>query len=261
VIRRIEDRDRIRDFCRRDPGRFAFHLGDLDDVEWPNSHFFAKENRGIIEELVLAYLGLSTPSVQLFGARGALGKAALKFLPHLPERFHLHFHIEDAPVLERELEFENPGRLLRMRWDGFPREMKRRPAETRLLSPGQLGELLALLQSSFAGIFFEPRQLEKALFSGAFLDGRLVACAGFHVLSQREGVGVFGNIATLPEMRGRGLAAEALIRLIEESRDLVGLLALNVHETNTPALALYGKLGFNELFRYQESLATSRHRD
>lgn len=252
MIRRIESKKRIRDFCRRDSLRYVFHLGDLDDAEWHQSHYYAIENDGKIDEIALVYLGLSVPSVQLFGKVGSLGRACLDFIPVLPEEFHLHCHNEDIPLLERDLEFGEGGELYRMLWRGFPKGMKNSVFETRMIGPAQLKDLVELLEVAFPDTWFEPHQLSKAVFSGCYLDGRLVACAGFHVHSPREGVGALGSIATHPGFRGRGLAAAATIRLLEESREITPLLALNVQVTNTPALALYRKLGFEDVFRYRE---------
>ncbi len=252
MIRLIEDKSRIRDFCSRDRLRYVFHLGDLDETEWRQSRYYAIEDDGEIVEIALVYQGLSLPSVQLFGQFGSLGRACLEFIPELPKEFHLHCHNEDLPFLAEELELGKGGELYRMLWHGFPEGMKAAAFETCLIDPSQLGDLVELLDVAFPGTYFEPLQLSKAVFTGCYIDGRLVACAGFHVHSPREGVGALGSIATHPEFRGKGLAASATIRLLKESRESTPLLALNVQVTNAPALALYRKLGFVDVFRYRE---------
>ncbi|MBC8367792.1 GNAT family N-acetyltransferase [bacterium] len=255
MIRREVDRARIREFCLRDPARYAFYLGDLDEAEWDNSRFFAREVEGEIDELMLIYLGLSLPSVQLFGRLGSLGESCLQFTPHLPEQFHLHCHNEDVSLLMKSLDLAEGGELFRMHWRGYPKELRPSVASSRILGTEDLPDLCEFLRIAFPTAFFEPHQLGKALFTGCYLNKRLLACAGFHVLSYGEGVGVLGSIATHPDHRGRGLAASATRRLMEEVEGSIPLLALNVHVHNTPAVALYRNLGFEEAFSYREASA------
>ncbi len=256
MIASVEDRSRIRDFCRRDPARYVFHLGDLDDLEWEQSRYFARLDGGEIDELMLVYHGLSLPSVQLFGRRGELGTACRDFFPELPEAFHLHCHDEDLPILGEALDLEEGGLLHRMHWQDYPDDLRPPSIPARLLDQNDLPALVDFLNEAFPTAFFEAHQLAKAKFTGCFLGGRLVSCAGFHVLSYAEGVGALGSIATHPEMRGKGYAASATLRLMEEVRGSIPLLALNVQVDNTSAVSLYRNLGFRDVFRYRETSAT-----
>jgi ribosomal-protein-alanine N-acetyltransferase len=53
------------------------------------------------------------------------------------------------------------------------------------------------------------------------------------------------NLAVLPELRGRGLGTQLLEAVIAEAAHLgATLLTLEVRESNTPALRLYARAGF-----------------
>lgn len=73
-------------------------------------------------------------------------------------------------------------------------------------------------------------------------QGRLAAYAGMIcVLDEGEIV----NVATHPDFRRRGYARAALRRLIKYADDNgIVTLALEVRESNAPAVALYGSEGF-----------------
>ena len=62
--------------------------------------------------------------------------------------------------------------------------------------------------------------------------------------------GYINNVAVRPEYRRRGIAA-ALISLLAEQAQAIGLafMTLEVRESNTPAIALYEKLGFTTVGR------------
>lgn len=58
------------------------------------------------------------------------------------------------------------------------------------------------------------------------------------------------NLAVSPDYRRQGIGEQLVIRLIQELRDLGGhSLTLEVRASNTPAQALYEKLGFSQVGR------------
>jgi ribosomal-protein-alanine N-acetyltransferase len=66
-------------------------------------------------------------------------------------------------------------------------------------------------------------------------------CAFWLVVEQAH----INNLAVLPELRGRGLGTQLLEAIIAEAAHLgAELLTLEVRESNTPALRLYARSGF-----------------
>ena len=96
--------------------------------------------------------------------------------------------------------------------------------------------------------------LATGRYVGIREDGRLVCVAGVHVYSPVFGVAALGNVATLPSLRGRGLArgaCAALCRLLLE--DGIETIALNVRADNAAAIASYATLGFEPAAEYVEA--------
>ncbi|MBN2170270.1 MAG: GNAT family N-acetyltransferase [Candidatus Krumholzibacteriota bacterium] len=268
--------DRIRRFARRDPLRFAFHLGDLDPVQWEYTEWFAlagdagepgaagafEEAGGEPDELLLVYRGLVTPCVQAFGREGPLGEALAAALPLLPGAGFLHGERADLDLLAGPLRLERRADLLRMAWRGFPAPPDTLGAgRARRLDPADVPGLLDLLGEAYPGTHFEPVQLLRAPAFGVEEDGRLVACAGLHVLSEAEGVAMLGNVATRPDRRGEGLARAATAALLAHIAGGVDHVGLNVRADNAPGRALYRRLGFTDAFPYQECAYSRASRD
>lgn len=86
-----------------------------------------------------------------------------------------------------------------------------------------------------------------ALFLVAEEEGRAVGYVGSHLIC---GECYIDNVAVHPNWRGRKIALALLTELIRLVKEQDGaFLTLEVRESNAPARALYGKLGFSEAGR------------
>lgn len=83
--------------------------------------------------------------------------------------------------------------------------------------------------------------LETSHFLVADIDGKAVGYMGLQVFSDE---GYITNVAVLPEYRGQGIAL-ALIN--EQLKNKMDFITLEVRESNTPAIRLYEKAGFENM--------------
>jgi predicted GNAT family acetyltransferase len=101
--------------------------------------------------------------------------------------------------------------------------------------------------------------LETQRYVGIRDGADLVCVAGVHVWSQEWRVAALGNVATLPEARGRGLATTACAHLCSMLLgDGIDTISLNVRADNAAAIAAYEKLGFAHAADYVEVPLTRR---
>lgn len=267
----LRDPARIRAFCARDPGRYLFHLGDLDPAEWPHAEYLAWEEPAAgpgaapaalaspaapstPAALLLLYRGLSVPALIAFGDEGALGERFAAALPLLPPAGFIHAFAEDLSLLERVRRVERHGAMRRMLWTGFPGgATPPAAARARRLGPADLPQLASLYAESYPEAYFEPVQLERGMFFGVETGGTLASVAGVHVYSAAEGVAMLGNIATRPAWRGQGLGRAVTAALVAALAPRVRHIGLNVRADNAPALRLYERLGFRTELVYEEA--------
>ncbi len=87
------------------------------------------------------------------------------------------------------------------------------------------------------------RQIDRgtSYFLVADIDGRAVGYMGLQIFS---GEGYVTNIAVLPKYRGQGIA-RTLIN--EQMKNKMDFITLEVRESNTPAICLYEKTGFEKV--------------
>ncbi len=256
----LHARDELEDFFCLDPVLHLYSLGDLDPAFWPHTSWYGLRQGGALREVVLVYLGLRLPAVQVFASHGGALAATLlaELLPVLPARFHAHLGPPELEgTLREQRSFSPYGLSLRLRLADPTRVELPEPAGLEVLGAADEAEIRELLALAYPGNFFEPRMLGSGLYLGVRREGRLVAMAGLHVQSERYRAAALGNVATLPEARGQGLGRGVTAALCRRLLDRgIGRIGLNVREANGAALALYQGLGFVTHLRYQEGIAT-----
>jgi len=88
---------------------------------------------------------------------------------------------------------------------------------------------------------------DTACFIAAVTEtGETVGYAGLHCVLDE---GYIDNIAVRPEYRRQGVAGELLEAFLRFGRAKLAFLTLEVRATNSPAISLYAKYGFQEVGR------------
>jgi hypothetical protein len=237
----LDDRTTIASFFRRNARAHVYELGDLDDFDWPHTLWFAWEHEGRIEQVALLYTEPSVPVLIAIAEEPGASMVSLleELLPTLPSALYVHV---SPPLLEvfrgrYSVEAAEPHLKLALNRTDL---LGPSAAPVDLLDESDLLELDELYRAAYPGTWFTPRMLQTGRYVGIRHDGRLACVAGVHVYSPTWGVAALGNVATLPELRGRGLAraaCAALCLLLLE--DGIETIALNVRADNDAAIAAY----------------------
>lgn len=250
------DRDRIVTALRGHGALQAYALGDVDPFFWPYTRWLGWEEEGALTEVALLYAEPDPPVLHaltpgdVVGLRQLLDEAASL----LPDRVYAHlsdglvdpppagYALEHAPVPHTKMALVHGGALARHATGAF-----------ELLGPANRGELEQLYAAAYPQTWFQPRMLETGRYVGRREHGRLVAVAGVHLYSRAYRVAALGNVATHPDVRGRGVATALCAQLcLLLAGDGVETIALNVAADNDAALAVYTRLGFEEVGRFDE---------
>jgi len=255
-----DNKKRLRDHFLKDPALFAYHLGDLDDFHFPHCQWaVCYGERPCIEDCVLTYYGLATPTVLAFGLTERFAALLAELVGLLPEKFHCHYQSESRDILLGEYRETPFGRHIKMRLTEPTGDC--RPFDDPgvvALDRTNADELVAFYRIAYPDGFFMPRMLETGQYFGYREAGRILAVTGVHVDSDEHRVAVLGSIATDPEHRGRGLATRLTGHLVRQLADEGKLVCLNVSADNTPAVRCYEKLGFVASHEYEEGMFSRR---
>lgn len=234
----------------------AYALGDLDPFFRPYTCWLGWDEDGDLTEVALLYDEPDPPVLHALttGDPGRMHRLLDEAAALLPDRVYAHlshglldpppagYHITEPPVSHRKMALLHRGEVAPHATGSF-----------ELLGPEDRDELEELYAAAYPGTWFQPRMLETGRYLGRRSQGRLVAVAGVHLFSPSYRVAALGNVATLPDARGRGHASALCAHLcLLLARDGIETIALNVAADNAAALAVYESLGFEDVGGFDE---------
>jgi ribosomal protein S18 acetylase RimI-like enzyme len=248
------DKTEIYRFLSKTPETQLYTIGDLDDFFWPNTVWYALYDKGEIQSVALLYKGMSPPTLLLFYDKEPdLPRHLLKsILPLLPEKLYVHLSPGLTDIFGKENILKHFGTNNRMILREEPQEVYN--INIRRLDSGDLDRIVSFYSLAYPDNWFDPRMLETGKYFGYFERDLLAGVAGIHVYSPEYRIAALGNIATLPDFRGRKIAFLLTSALCSDLRKTTDLIGLNVKSENQAAIRCYQNIGFVINSKYDECL-------
>jgi ribosomal protein S18 acetylase RimI-like enzyme len=227
----------------RDPAGALYLLSDLDEPHFSHCRWFVARPDGAPNAVYLLYSGLPVPSLNGFGEPEEAARL-LDSRSDWPRGCWLKAPPSHWPALEQVYRTSDVEPIVVMT---LPPEVPCLGSATpaRRWRESEPADPLLRLYEHYPGNFFALSTLSSNLYYVVEQDGRLVAAAGTHTWSAREGVAAIGNVVTASEHRGRGLAGACVAALCADLRARgVTTIGLHVAASNRSAIRAYEKLGF-----------------
>jgi len=260
TIRTVDDRGELLDFFADDRRAHLYALADLDDPFWSESTWWRRGDAvvgliGLPENGGNAVYAVATRDVP--GTLELLGELAHRYPPGTlvtgpvgcGQALAAAHQIAWSRTYHR-YHHRRPDRLVPRRWSPEP------------LARHHVDQLAELYASDPGAAFFLPSMLDTDAFVGVRHDGRLIAAAGAHVVSERQRVAAIGGVVTHPQHRRQGLGHDATVGVVRRLAGRVDDIGLNCADANTGARQLYLEMGFDQHIPYEEcGLAPARSTD
>ncbi|WP_096440152.1 GNAT family N-acetyltransferase [Alteribacter populi] len=148
--------------------------------------------------------------------------------------------VHELPVVMNELTIVSPPRKQYLMKLASTERLVSKPTAQKLTQGHKF--YIETFANELDMIAFSPERLHLSPIYGVFKGDALVAMGGFHVYDER--LMEIGNIGTLSDFRGQGLARDLTSAIIYEAQKVTSDNYLYVFADNTDALNLYHSLGF-----------------
>jgi len=254
VVKHLRDVESVRPHLERERAYSAYALAYLDKRLFPMADFH-EATSGDRTALVMHARGGLGPSMFTLGDAALV--AQLLSLHPGPRQAFVTCDPEHIDTVLTTHNVWRPQTMLRMqlsRQDFTP--PAENPAVRRLIEVDafDLNRLYSEESTRYTG-----RQIVEGVYFGGYHRGWLVAAAGTHIYSNREGIAVIGNVFTHQDFRGRGLGTAVTAAVASHLLQSCDLIVLNVDPANRTARHVYEQLGFQDTGRLVEAMATRRH--
>ncbi len=246
---------RLREFFSRDRLLSAYALADLDAADIERARWWSASRGDAIVAAALVVEALPFRPCFATGETEAL-------LAIFREGLHEPRLVVSTPpagrvAVEAVYRFERIDRMHRMAVDSGSFQPRVTHRVTRL-GPDELEDVIDLYGYASRS-YFTPERLARELYFGIYSGTSLVSAAGTHVRSQRSGLAAVGNVLTRVGYRDRGMATSVTstvtVAAFEQHPDVV----LNVRQDNSPAIAVYQRLGYHVHAPFVEGPAVRRN--
>jgi RimJ/RimL family protein N-acetyltransferase len=252
-VRQVRDAESLRPILESAGPYAAYALAYLDPRNFHLAQFY-EIVAGDRQALVMHARGGLGPSTLTCGD-AVLVERLLELHPGPRQAFFTCETTHTESVLHSH-NLWRPQAMMRMRLDPADFKLPEDMAGVRRLTSADSRDLNRLYHDE--GTRHIGRQIVEGIYYGAFHRSRLVAAAGTHIYSRREGVAVVGNVYTHPDFRNHGLATAVTAAVTQHLLDACDLIVLNVDPANRTARHIYEQLGYKEAGRLVEAMATRR---
>src|SRR3954471_10935820 len=245
----------VRAFFMRDRLLAAYALADLDSAEIERARWWTATRADAIVAAALVVEALAFRPCFAMGETEALGAL---FREGVREpRLVISTPPPGRLAVEAAYRFERVDRMDRMVVNVETFRPRVTHTVTRL-TPDELEDVIDLYGHASRS-YFTPERLAREIYFGIYSGSNLVSAAGTHVRSTRSGVAAVGNVLTRLSYRDRGMASSVTSAVTSAALEQHADVVLNVRQDNTPAIAVYMRLGYRRHAQFIEGPALRRN--
>ncbi len=253
VIERVRDQEALLALFGHDRVRNAYQIGSMGPGYRDYTRHYWMTRLGEPRAVMSVYDGLSAPALFTWGDPTDLGMLLERLGGQLPGRMLVHRYPEHEAVLGPDLKVKAVRKQVRMVLTQESFRPSSHGREIVRLSHRDTAGIVGLY-ANYPDSFFEPYQLESGYYFGLKDGDELMSVAGIHVISQKMGLAMLGNVVTSPRVRGQGYARHVTSALCASLFESYELLALDVPMGSSSARHAFEALGFDSRFHYEQVL-------
>jgi GNAT superfamily N-acetyltransferase len=247
----LKDKHIILYYLEKDRLYAAYAIGDLEPQLFAQTTWVGAKETALLQALALYFRGLNLPALFLMGDPNGLRAILENAL--CPEQAYLTCRAEHLTMTHDFYAWDETIPMWRMVLGSA--SFQPRKGDCVRLTPAHSSQLTELY-SLGGGIGFSTTQIQYGVFFGIFMERKLIAVAGTHLISANYGVAAVGNVFTHPDFRGRGYGTSTSSAVVSELLEIgIPDIILNVAQDNASAIRIYERLGFKNYCPFFEGPA------
>lgn len=245
---RVEDRGQLERIFQADRETHLYGLADLEEPFWSASEWHMSG------EAAVGRVSTGDDWVAGYAMSQTHRRETLDLLVRVERRLPPGALVTGPLGLHEQLSRARRSRSLGVHWRMILDELHDDgvDGDVQELSLHDMEQVIELHSSAPGETFFLPSMLSHGLFVGVEQNGKLVASAGTHAMSEVYSVAAVGAVITHPSYRGLGLGRLVVAALCRRLAHRCRTIGLNVSVHNHAAVQLYEGIGFERVFDYEE---------
>lgn len=256
----VTDKSKLAAYLNKHAQVNVYQLGDLDDLYWDSTTWYAAIEQGDIKAIVLLYKGLEPPILLAIDNHNHAHMTNLleEVFELLPKKIYAHISPNLITQFGEKYQLTDFGEHHKMALVDTQAMDNLDTTRAQIISAQDTEQLIQFYDHSYPAHSFHQSMLASGHYWSVRENLQIVCVAGVHVFSTKYRVAALGNIVTHPDQRGKGWGTIATAAVCKDLLAHTDALGLNVKVDNRTAIHLYQKLGFEVVANYHEYLAVKK---
>lgn len=231
---------------------YIYQFSNLSPKEWKNVICYGLFDNSELKEIAMLNINYHIPVLLAASFNNGQYNTELimRIKKFLPPKFYSHI---DKVTLENVFYQNNVSEIeeyMNMGLYGYDVLDNKIEQGTTRLCFEDINEIKQLLESSYPEAWLDDELVKLNKNFGIRINGKLISFAGIHAYSEKYDVAAVAHVTTHPDYRNKGYGKEVVKSLLNDLKNKIDYIGLNVKTNNASAISCYKNLGFKEFGRF-----------
>lgn len=231
---------------------YIYQFSNLSPKEWKNVICYGLFHNTEIKEIAMLNINYHIPVLLAASFENGEYNTELirRIKKFLPPKFYTHIDRGTLENVFQEDDISEIEEYMNMGLYNYYVLDEKAGKDTVRLGFDDIGDIKELLALSYPEAWLDEELVKLNKNFGISVNGKLASFAGIHAYSEEYQVAAVAHVTTHPDFRNKGYGKKVVNTLINDLKDKIEFIGLNVKVNNSSAINCYRKLGFKESGRF-----------
>ena len=237
----------LKDKCRYD---YLYQFYDLEERIWENVICYGLFDGEELKQIAIVSINYGIPVLLAACYEGVKYNIELltRIKSFLPPKFYTHMDKETLDSVFSSDKISDLQEYMNMGYEEVAHnELKNIGLR---IGFGEIEDIKNLIAESYPEAWLDDELVKLNRNFGIYKGSKLVSFAGIHAYSKEHQVAAIAHVTTHPDYRRQGLGEIVVSALLNDLKNDIKYIGLNVKTDNSNAINCYKKLGFKEFGKF-----------